>query len=208
MVKLKGPGLSGGASGRLADVLTFAKTKNGSYVKRKVIPANPRTGPQMGHRAMVAYLGQFWSTLSQAQKDSWKTRAALTQIGTYHAYMAYNLERWGNYLGPIKQDSTLAAAPPITPLASSMVGGVGHLTYGVYCGYQPTLWGYAVAINLNWGVWPTRDQTIHCFTGITTAFVYVDINNLAPGHYKGRSRPFDNFGNMGNQSGLRNCHVT
>lgn len=208
MVKIKGPGLSQEASGKFADLLTYAKLPTGAYLKRKVKPANPRTGLQVGHRAMVAYLGPYWKTMNPKFQESWRLRAELTQISPYHAFLSYNLARWGNYMGPLRIDIGPTLYPPLQPLASSMVGGVGMLTYGAYCGVAPSLWGYAVAISLDWGVWPQRDQTVICYTGNTGAFAYVEVNGLPPGHYKGRSRPFDTYGNMGNNSSLRNCVVT
>lgn len=208
MVKLKGPGLSQGASGRFADVLTFAKVKNGSYVKRKVIPVDPKSGLQIGHRAMIAFLAQFWSSMSQSEKDSWKARAALTQIGAYHAYMALNSARWGNFESPLKQDlPPSTGTPPSTP-ASTAVGGVGIIFYSAYCGIYPNLWGHTLSISTNPVITPSKHLTVKVWPGTSAVWSPTTITPIEPGTYYCRSKSFSIHGLFGGQSGRRTAIVT
>ncbi|MBA7533075.1 hypothetical protein ES705_25310 [subsurface metagenome] len=50
MAKLKGPLMSLGASGKLADTLVFMSWKGLNTVREYVIPANPQTALQVAHR--------------------------------------------------------------------------------------------------------------------------------------------------------------
>ncbi|GAJ14702.1 unnamed protein product, partial [marine sediment metagenome] len=50
MAKLKKPLLSLGARGTIADTLTFQKRQGIDLVKRKPVPSQPRTLPQMYQR--------------------------------------------------------------------------------------------------------------------------------------------------------------
>lgn len=208
MVKLKGPGLSQAASGQFADILTFTKTKNGSYVKTKVIPLDPKSGLQIGHRAMVAFLSQYWSILSQAEKDTWKARAQQTQIGSYHAYMATNSQRWGNWLSPLKQDLPPATGtPPSTP-ANIATGGVGIFYYQAYCGVYLDLWGHAVSLSKNPAGATTKDNTVKVFIGNPTGYASTSITPLEPGLWYVWSRAFSIQGLFGPTSSRRQAVVT
>ena len=56
MVKITGPMMSLDAQGTLGDAITFAKWKGRPYVRQRVIPSNPKTGAQLGRRAMFKFL--------------------------------------------------------------------------------------------------------------------------------------------------------
>lgn len=45
--------------------------KNGSYLRNRIIPVDPRTAKQLAVRALIQGFSEFWRTLSQAQRDGW-----------------------------------------------------------------------------------------------------------------------------------------
>lgn len=75
MARVQGPGLSIDASGKIADVLVYAKWKGINYVRQWVIPYNPRTPGQVAIRDKFASYVDNWKTnCDQPCKDSWNAR--------------------------------------------------------------------------------------------------------------------------------------
>ncbi len=102
MVKLFGPALSLDASGTVADAVTFSKWKGRNYLRERSKPSNPRTGLQLGTRAMFKFLTQNWAALSPAQIATWQNLANAKTVTTFNAYVAENLSRWRRFQGPSK----------------------------------------------------------------------------------------------------------
>ena len=75
MVKLQAPCLSLEASGSLAGALVFSKWKGRPYCRSLVTPANPRSGGQVGMRAMFKFLSQKWDAIAAGPKATWEDRA-------------------------------------------------------------------------------------------------------------------------------------
>jgi len=100
MVKLRGPMFSLGASGTLADAVTFSINKGRPYARERVIPSNPKSGAQAGRRAMFTFLTQAWAALSDADKATWQDLADELVSAPFNAYMKTNMERWHNFLTP------------------------------------------------------------------------------------------------------------
>ncbi|KKL03779.1 hypothetical protein LCGC14_2622690, partial [marine sediment metagenome] len=96
MVKVNAPAMSLDASGSLAGALTFSKWKGRNYVRQLVRPSNPRSGGQVGVRAMFKFLSQIWAGLAPADKTSWEDRADDKVISPFNAFMGYNQFRWRN----------------------------------------------------------------------------------------------------------------
>lgn len=56
--------------------LTLSHNRGGMYIRSRVVPTNPNTGPQGVVRAAMAYLTNRWAnTLTQVQRDGWDTYA-------------------------------------------------------------------------------------------------------------------------------------
>ena len=54
----------------------FAHNKNGNYVRRLGIPTQPQTAKQTMVRNLFGVISRMWGTLTQAQRDAWKTWGA------------------------------------------------------------------------------------------------------------------------------------
>ncbi len=103
MVKLRGPMFSLGASGTLADAVTFAIWKGRPYARERVIPSNPKSGAQTGRRAMLRFLSQAWAALTTGEKATWQDLADELVASPFNAYISYNMRRWHNFMSPAQE---------------------------------------------------------------------------------------------------------
>lgn len=124
MVKVNAPAMSLDASGSLAGAITYSKWKGRNYVRQLVRPSNPRSGGQVGVRAMFKFLAQIWAGLAPADKTSWEGRADDKVISPFNAFMGYNQFRWRNFLG-------FSFVDPATDAGSQAVWGLGTAIAGV-----------------------------------------------------------------------------
>jgi hypothetical protein len=106
MVKVTRPIMSQAASGSLADAVTVSKWKGRPYVRTHVKPTDPKSGAQLGRRAMFSFLSLEWPLFTEAQKVCWEALANELDVGTGNAYLHFNLKRWHNFLPPTR-DPTL-----------------------------------------------------------------------------------------------------
>jgi len=112
MVKVNGPMFSLDASGTLGDAITFSKWKGRPYVRERVIPSNPKSGGQVGRRAMFRFLSQLWSSVATADQDTWTALSDQLVASKFNAYMSENMERWHNFLTPSEVTPATEAATP------------------------------------------------------------------------------------------------
>ncbi len=114
MATVKGPLFSIDASGTVGGAIVYSSWKGRSYVRQHAVPANPKSVGQLSVRAMMKFLSQDWTNLSTVQKAVWETRAAVTNISPFNAFLGYNMTRWGLYKTPSIAD----------PAAESNTAGV------------------------------------------------------------------------------------
>lgn len=55
----------------------FSRNKGGAYVKKYTVPTNPQTPRQLEVRAQFSTISVFWATLTDLQRASWESAAAL-----------------------------------------------------------------------------------------------------------------------------------
>lgn len=94
MVKLTGPALAKAASGTLGGALTFSTNKGRAYVKKNTKPKQPRTGPQVGMRLIMAFLARNWVMVHSDRQNTWNENAGKSNISPFNAYVRENQERW------------------------------------------------------------------------------------------------------------------
>jgi hypothetical protein len=128
MVRVQAPALSLEASGSLAGALVFAKWKGRPYVRSLVKPANPRSGGQVGMRAMLKFLSQDWTNLSAANQATWEDRADQQVISEFNAYVGYNQFRWRDFLAPTQHDPEDTADTPSVAGTLAAAAGVRSIT--------------------------------------------------------------------------------
>jgi hypothetical protein len=156
MATVKGPLFSLDARGQIGGAVVFGYWKGRNYVRRHAIPANPKSDPQMGMRAMMKFLSQIWATRSEAQQADWEDLAAQTSVSPFNAFVGHNMTRWRNALGPTMlypatEDDTEATAPTLVATAGTR---------------QITLTVGLTTMNANWGVAIYRSTS----TGFTPAW--------------------------------------
>lgn len=95
MALVNGPLFSLGASGQVGKAIVYSKWKGRDYVREYVIPANPRTMPQIFQRSMLGALSRWWAGLASAAgaQSSWAALASAKNISMFNAMLSYNLDR-------------------------------------------------------------------------------------------------------------------
>lgn len=102
MATTRGPLLGLGAHGAVGGAMIFSNWKGRSTVKFSPSVTNPNTPSQVSRRAMLRFLGRNFGTLSAAEIATYSTLALNGEISTYNAWVAYNMDRWNNFLWPSK----------------------------------------------------------------------------------------------------------
>jgi len=97
------------ASGTLGDAVTFSKWKGRPYVRERVIPSNPKSGAQVGRRAMFKFLTQQWNGLSALNKATYQDLADQLVASPFNAFISYNMGLWHNFLTPSQDVATAKA---------------------------------------------------------------------------------------------------
>lgn len=156
MVKVTAPGMSLDASGTLAGALVYSKWKGRNYIRQHVIPRNPRSGGQVGVRAMFKFLAQIWDGLSDANKATWEDRADDLVASPFNGFMSYNQRRWRDFDTPSAEDpATMTGTAPTGPTGVA-TPNVRSMSLAITDGANPPDWGYAIfrsltgVFTLNW----------------------------------------------------------
>lgn len=144
MAIVKGPGMSLDASGSLASTIVFSKWKGRNYIRQHVIPANPKSGGQVGVRSMFKFLSQHWVNLSVADQASWISRADDLVASTFNAFMSYNQRRWRDFNTPSNVDPADETGTIPTGPTGVATADVRALTVVLTDGVNPPDMGYAL----------------------------------------------------------------
>jgi len=115
MVRLKGPLFSMEASGTIANSLVFAKWKGRDYARRHAIPANPRSGLQVGIRTVFGFCSQYFASLTSGELSKWVDAAVADNISAINAFTRDAVERARRNLGwraDADGDATDTPGPP------------------------------------------------------------------------------------------------
>ncbi len=160
MVKVSGPMMSMGATGKLAGTIVFSKWKGRPYVRTLVRPSNPKSGGQIGVRSMFRFLSQNWAPLTTADKATWEALAEQKVISPFNAYMSRNQFRFRDFTSPTAQYPAAEADTPDLAAVISAALGVRSITVtAVMNGTDPS-WGSAFFRALASPVVPAYDNLI------------------------------------------------
>lgn len=99
MVRVKGPLFSMEASGTIGNSIVFSKWKGRDYVRRHAIPSNPKSGLQVGVRAVFGYIAQDYANLAAGDISDWTTLAAGDNITPLNAQIRDAVDRARRNLG-------------------------------------------------------------------------------------------------------------
>lgn len=128
MVRVQAPALSLQASGSIAGAMVYSTWKGRPYVRSLVKPANPRSGGQVGMRAMLKFLAQDWTNVSDANQATWEDRAKQAVVSEFNSFVGYNQFRWRDFLAPTQHDPEADTDTPATLGALSLTAGVRSIT--------------------------------------------------------------------------------
>lgn len=112
MARSTGPLFSLDASGSIGGAITFSKWKGRNYVRRRVIPSNPKSGGQVGRRAMMKFIAQEWTNIDPGDQATWQTIANELNASLFNGYIKQNMLDWHNFLCPAQPHP---AARVLTP---------------------------------------------------------------------------------------------
>ncbi len=144
MATVKGPLFSLEASGTLGGAVVYSTWKGRSYVRRHVVPANPKAVGQISMRAMLRFLSQAWQYLSDADRADWDTLAAITNISPFNAFLGYNQRRWGINTFPSKQYPATEESGAHTFVSDAATAGVRSVTVSWDVTAVADGWGIAI----------------------------------------------------------------
>lgn len=196
MVKVHGPMFSLKASGTLADTVTFTSWKGRNVVRERVIPSNPKTGPQTGMRMMMKFLSQIWDGLTTANKATWEDLADATVISEFNAFTSFSMKRWRSFKSPSKETPASESgeggdAPTTTP-----TGGIRQIQLSIADGANPPDWGWFIYRDIETAFTPAYSNCIAVIPRTATPTVYID-TPLAPDTYYYRIGGFSDDGVKG-----------
>jgi hypothetical protein len=198
MVRVYGPMLSLRASGTVGGVATFAEWKGRPYVRKTVIPANPKSVGQLSVRAMMKFLSQYWASMTSAQKTDWDDLAAAASTSAFNQYLKYNMLRWGTNLRPSKLHPATEDNTPGTISVFSATAGSRSVLISVTLSSHDDNWGVCIFRGLTDAMGITRNELVQVIPAEATAsFTWLDFPltpNVAQ-YY--RCYPFDDTGNIG-----------
>jgi len=144
MARVIGPLLSMDASGAVGGSVVFSKWKGRNYVRRFVVPHNPRSALQVAQRAMLKFLAEAWSGFTIGNKATWDSLAAATNISPFNAYVSNNLNRHAQLNAPsVEYPETLAGVAPSAPTLV-ITGGVHNASVAITQGANAPDFGYYV----------------------------------------------------------------
>ena len=138
MARVTGPLLSMDASGAVGGSIVFSKWKGRNYVRRFVVPHNPRSALQVAQRAVLRFLSTDWAGIPVLDQATWDSLAAATNISPFNAYLSNGLNRNSQLKGPARVYPADESGPIPTAPTLAVTGGVHNagivITQGVIPG--------------------------------------------------------------------------
>jgi hypothetical protein len=194
MVKLTGPGLSTDASGSIADVVTFSRTKHRNYLKKHAGPKQPRTPPQLSIRALIAFLSSEWQLLTSTHQATWKQLVPKVAPTPYHSYISINMQRWRSWKPPSKSYPATETGIIPSSIHHSATGGFGLVELTMNNPTTPYPWGYLIfrdTVSMPAQRW---DRLVHAIRRDPAATTTHRDTPLDPGTYYYRFSGFSDNG--------------
>ena len=114
MARVQAPLLSLSASGTIGKAITYSTWKGRPYVRSRVIPANPRSGLQVGMRAGIQAYPYIWNTyFTQCNRTLWNEAVGSEAISGYNLHTRLSQRSLRNNYGPftVFADQSQAGTP-------------------------------------------------------------------------------------------------
>lgn len=208
MVKLIAPCFSLGASGTIGKSITFSSWKGRAFARQRVIPHNPRSGGQVGARAMWAFITQNWDALSSAEKATWEDRAAQTTISPFNGYTSYNARRFSTFNAPSQEDPATESNTPGVITVFTATGGVREVVLDIQLSTANANWGIVVFRSIVSSFTPSITNVVYCRLLDSTAAIQIVDTPLDPDTYYYDAKVFTDDGLYGSLEGEINGVAT
>lgn len=144
MATTKAPLFGLDASGSLGGSIVFSKWRGRSYVRKLSIPANPRSGLQVGMRSSMKFITQDFTNLSVAQKAAWDTLAAVTNITQLNAQVQDAQRRTRRNIGIRRGPAESAGTTPDAPTIDTVTAQPKTLVLDWTAGVNPPEYGWMI----------------------------------------------------------------
>ena len=201
MVKLTGPCMSLGASGTIANAITFAQWKGRPYARQRVIPSNPETVLQVSMRAMFKFISQAWDAMGSTPKGTWQDRADATNILKFNAYVAANMRRWREFQPPSQTDPAPETGTAPVAVLSSATGGVHCMDILLAITTLNNVWGVVIFRSPTGTFTPSLSNVVQVLLVDGTGNKVWTDSGLAPGDYYYDAMFFTKEGVLGTAEG-------
>lgn len=142
MAKVTAPLLSFGASGQIAKTQVYATWRGVQYVRRHVIPANPRTQAQQLTRTTFATLREMWKlnpTIGRAPWDAFATGRKFLGLNKYIGENLRVVRGEADYLNFLGSPGARGGLPPVSVTVSQGVA-TGELEVDFVTPTPPNGW--------------------------------------------------------------------
>src|SRR5271157_1039598 len=145
MAKPTGPLLSFDASGQIAKTQVYATWRGRSYVRRYVIPANPKTASQLLTRDVFAWLQQVWKLGDVNFAAPWTAAAKGNAYTNRNLFSSMNIPS----LRTATDVSTIVMSPgfggmfPATAITVAPTSTAGQLSVAFTVPQLPAGWTWA-----------------------------------------------------------------
>jgi len=200
MVKVEGPMMSLGASGKLGGALVFSKWKGRPYVRTLVRPANPKSGGQVGVRAMFKFLSQKWAGLTAGNKATWEDYADQLVVSPFNAFMGRNQFRYRDFTPPTKEDPAAEVEVADAPCVLVTTLGIRSISIELTPAAWVLDWGFAIFRDTAPAVTASFDNLIGIVLNDgANAVTWLD-TPLEPNDYHYIAKGFSNDGVWGGDS--------
>lgn len=80
-----------GAHGSIGKSLTYQKRGDATLIRKKPIPKQPNTTPQLWQRSQYQHFANLWHSLSDAHKEVWRARGTPLRLSAFNMWMRANL---------------------------------------------------------------------------------------------------------------------
>lgn len=138
MARGTGPLFSLEATGSIGDALTYGKRGKANVIKRKAKPANPRTMSQIHSRTAIAAGNAVWRTLTDEQKELWKTEGEARQITGFNAQTSHQRQQLLANLGIQPVPNAGSAPGSVTFGGGGATGGKARVDWDLLFAVGPT----------------------------------------------------------------------
>lgn len=188
MAKVTAPALSFGAGGQIGKSMVYGKWRGVPYVRRHVVPANPRTTAQTLTRGTFALLREMWKRAPSEVYDAWNAFAQGRPFTGMNKFVGENLRvlrgepDMANFIGSpgakggLPPDSAVASvavadqiAVTVTPPAAPSGWSVVSAILIVFPNQDPSgIFGDAILQNVD-----VAEPYVPTVVGLTTGTEYV-----------------------------------